>query len=110
MAKFEKGHVKTGGKTKGTKHNVTIIKEAVGLSSWEKLQDFMLNKGLDKFIDEISNMKGAAYSINYLQMVEYFKPKLARVDSNVNIKGEMKHFMLELSDELEKENDKENDK
>jgi hypothetical protein len=90
-----------GGKVKGSKAKKTIIKEAVGLDSWENLQRFLLNEGADKFIEEVSKMKGHAFAINFLQAIEYFKPKLSRVDSQNSHKVEIKNFIVELSNEAD---------
>lgn len=98
---FEKGHSKKGGKVKGSKAKKTLIKESVGLDSWENLQKYLLTQGADKFIEEVSKMKGHAFAINFLQAIEYFKPKLSRVDSTNTHKVEIKNFVVELSNEDE---------
>ena len=99
---FKKGE----GKPKGAKAKKTILKEAIGLDSWENLQKYLLNEGADKFIEEVSKMKGHAFAINFLQAIEYFKPKLARTDSNINLKAEVKNFIIELTDETNSQTDK----
>lgn len=101
---FEKGKQKTGGKVKGTKAKKTIVKEAIGLDSWENLQKYLLTEGADKFIDEVGKMKGHAFAINFLQAIEYFKPKLSRVDSQNTHKVEIKNFIVELSHDEETKN------
>jgi hypothetical protein len=93
---FKKGE---GGNRKGIKNKATQIKEVIGLDSWDSLYNYMVNKGPEKFIQEISTLKGSAYLINYLQMLEYFKPKLSRIDSNVNIQADIKSFIVELTNE-----------
>ena len=85
------------GKPKGAKANKTIIKEAIGLDSWENLQKYLLTEGADKFISEVGKMKGHSFVINFLQAIEYFKPKLSRVDSQNTHKVEIKSFIVELS-------------
>lgn len=102
---FEKGHSKKGGKVKGSKAKKTLIKESVGLVSWENLQKYLLTKGADKFIEEVSKMKGHAFAINFLQAIEYFKPKLSRVDSTNTHKVEIKNFVVELSNEADSKTD-----
>lgn len=98
---FKKGQ---GGNRKGIKNKKTQVKEAIGLDSWENLQRYLLNEGADKFIEEVSKMKGHAFAINFLQAIEYFKPKLARTESNVNVKAEVKNFVIELSKESDSGN------
>ena len=94
---FKKGE----GKPKGAKAKKTIVKEAIGLDSWENLQKYLLTEGADKFIQEVGKMKGHAFAINFLQAIEYFKPKLSRVDSQNTHKVEIKNFIIELSNEAD---------
>jgi hydrogenase maturation factor HypF (carbamoyltransferase family) len=46
-------------------------------------------------------MKGHSFAINFLQAIEYFKPKLSRVDSQNTHKVEVKNFIIELSNEAD---------
>lgn len=98
---FKKGE----GKPKGAKAKKTLVKEAIGLDSWENLQKYLLTQGADKFIEEVSKMKGHAFAINFLQAIEYFKPKLSRVDSTNTHKVEIKNFVVELSNETDDKTD-----
>lgn len=98
---FVKGQ---GGNRKGIKNKKTQLKEKVGLDSWNKLQEFILGEGMEKFIEEIKKMKGQQYAINLIQMIEYFKPKLARTESDINVKAEVKNFVIELSKESDSGN------
>ena len=65
---------------KKVKKGKTILKEAIGLQSWEAVQEYLVGKGAEKFITEIQAMEGKEFTINYLQAMEYFKPKLARTE------------------------------
>lgn len=93
---FKKGE---GGNRKGIKNKKTQFIESIGLDSWEKLQQSVLNKGAEKAVDELMNLKGSQYVLAYLQLLEYVKPKLARTDSNINLKAEVKNFIIELTDD-----------
>ena len=102
-SKANKTSFKAGnkGKQDGTKAKKTLVKEAIGLDSWENLQKYLLTEGADKFIEEVGKMKGHSFAINFLQAIEYFKPKLSRVDSQNTHKVEVKNFIIELSNEAD---------
>jgi N-methylhydantoinase B/oxoprolinase/acetone carboxylase alpha subunit len=65
---------------KRVKKKKTRIIEAVGLDSWESIQDYLLTKGAKKFIDSINKLQDKSYVFSYLQAMEYFKPKLSRAE------------------------------
>lgn len=65
---------------KRVKKRKTIVKESVGLESWESIQDYLLTKGAKKFIDSIHALNDRAFAFTYLQAMEYFKPKLSRTE------------------------------
>ncbi len=46
--------------------------------------EFLMNDGLDKFEKELSKLKGREYVRVMLDMMEYFRPKLRRVESTTN--------------------------
>jgi hypothetical protein len=75
---FKPGHKSKGGRTPGKKNGKTELLDEVGLSSWERLQEFMLNEGADKFIENLETLKGKDLSTAYLAALEFFKPKLSR--------------------------------
>jgi len=69
----------TAPKGKGARKNKkTIIKEAIGLSGWERLEDFLLNEGADKLCDNILQLKPKEYVMAYEKLSEFIKPKLSR--------------------------------
>jgi hypothetical protein len=76
---FKLGHKSKGTKAKGVKNGKTVFLEKVGLSSWERLQSFILNEGADKFISNFETLEGKELSTAYLAALEFFKPKLNRV-------------------------------
>ncbi len=67
---FEKGHVKSGGRAKGTKNEKT--------AQWDKFRDFMMNSGLERFEQEMQTLEGKDYVVCMKDMMEFFQPKLAR--------------------------------
>jgi hypothetical protein len=77
---FKKGDKKITGRGKGAKNKKTILKEAIGLSGWDRLAEFVLTEGSDKMIRELKTLKGGSYGFAYREMVEFFKPKLARTE------------------------------
>jgi hypothetical protein len=45
---------------------------------WEAISEYMVGDGLQRFSEEIKSLKGDKYIYIYMQLLEYFKPKLAR--------------------------------
>jgi hypothetical protein len=69
---------------KGSKNKKTLVKEALGLTGWDALKEFIEGKGAEKLIVEMKKLNGKTY-VNAMQaMSEYVKPKLRRVDGNLN--------------------------
>lgn len=63
---------------KGTKHRKTKVKEAMGLTGWEKLCNYILNEGADKYVEEMQKLKGKDFHTAYNALTEFVKPKLTR--------------------------------
>lgn len=89
---FSKGNT---GKPKGAKHEKTLLKEKVGLTTWETMGDWLLNEGLDRYKAEMLTLKGKDFIFAHNTLVEYFKPKLNRtthngtINANINITVEL---------------------
>lgn len=66
------------GKPKGAKSNKTIVKEQIGLSTWESMAQWLVNEGLDRYKEQLQNLKGKDYVYAHTTLMEYFKPKLNR--------------------------------
>lgn len=79
---FKKGDKRPAkaGRAKGSKNQKTILKEAIGLSGWERLQEYILTEGADKMTKEMNKMSGGSFGFAFREMAEYFKPKLARTE------------------------------
>ena len=75
------------GKKVGVKHKGTIIKEKMGLDSWQRMADYMVTDGLNKYIYELGNLKGKDYIVCYEMLLKYVKPSLqkSQVDLNANL-------------------------
>jgi hypothetical protein len=61
-----------------SKHRVTKIKEAIGLSGWERLCEYIKNEGADKLVVEMAKLSGKDYINALSTLAEYVKPKLQR--------------------------------
>lgn len=71
MAQFKPGQSgNPEGKPKGTKSRK--------VEQWEKLSDYLLNSGAERFKKELIKLKGKDYVDAYNKTMEYFKPKLSR--------------------------------
>jgi len=81
MAQFKPGQSgNPEGKPKGTKSRK--------VEQWEKLSDYLLNSGAERFKKELIKLKGKDYVDAYNKTMEYFKPKLSRAE--VKHEGEIK--------------------
>jgi hypothetical protein len=60
-------------------------KGAVSLKTqgWQLLAETITTTLTDKFMEEMDKLEGTAYINAYLNMMEYFKPRLSRVESKV---------------------------
>ena len=69
---FKKGHKKipNSGIQKGQKQQKT--------EQWEAISEYMVGEGLARFSEEIQKLPGEKFIYTYMQLLEYFKPKLAR--------------------------------
>lgn len=72
MAKFEKGHIKKGGKEKGTPNKKT--------AQWEAFSEYCLNGGLERFERELNTLEGKDFVNAFITLLEFHKPKLARTE------------------------------
>ncbi len=68
---------------KGAKSQATKVKERLGLTGWERLCDYILNDGADKYVEEMQKLKGKDFHIAYNALTEFVKPKLSRQEMNV---------------------------
>lgn len=74
MAKFKPGQSgNPTGRPKG------IVNEKI--QQWEKFREFMMNAGLERFEMEMQTLEGKEYVNTMISLMEYFQPKLARVEN-----------------------------
>jgi hypothetical protein len=71
------------GKPRGAKALKTKIKENIGVQSWQSLSDYVLSDGVDRLLQEMQQLSGKEYVSAHMAMLEYFKPKLQRLESNI---------------------------
>ena len=70
MGKFQNGHKKLGGKTKGTKN--------VKTQEWEQLGEFLTKEGAERVVAIMATANDKQFMAYYNQLLEHFKPKLQR--------------------------------
>jgi len=75
---FEKGN-KHGNGNKGAKHKKT--------KEWEALAKDILGDGATRFKDAIGNLSDEKYINAYMQVLEYFQPKLQRTENLHEVEG-----------------------
>jgi Rps23 Pro-64 3,4-dihydroxylase Tpa1-like proline 4-hydroxylase len=74
---FKPGERPTGRK-QGSKNKKTILKESIGLNTWEQVEVFLITEGAEKLIDSMRQLKPGQYVYAYTGLLEYFRPKLSR--------------------------------
>ena len=74
---FKPGERPTGRKP-GSRNKRTILKENIGLNSWEQVEVFLITEGAEKLIDSMRQLKPGQYVYAYTGLLEYFRPKLSR--------------------------------
>jgi hypothetical protein len=79
---FAKGKQKTGGKKKGTVNKKTAILDSFAKS--------VVDGGMAKFERELNKLSGQAYINAYLQLFEYVKPKLSRMEMKAEVETTVK--------------------
>ena len=73
-----KGHTNNPkGKPKGTKSTKTL--------QWEAIAEYLTDEGAEKAKKILMKMNDESFMRNYLQILEYFKPKQARIESEVSV-------------------------
>jgi len=77
MAK-PKGLPKTGGRKKGAPNKKT--------QQWDELGAKIVGEGAERFMNVLDGLSDEDFTKNYLQILEYFKPKQQRTE----IKGDIK--------------------
>lgn len=83
---FEKGH--KGYKPVGSKSTKTL--------EWEEFGKQLLENGLPRAIEILQTCEDEKFIAQFTNLLEYFKPKLAR--SEVNVDGEVKHTVTFLDE------------
>ena len=71
---FEKGRAKTGGIEKGTKQNKTL--------EWEEFGRQLLEGGMPRVLAIMNSGEDKEFLDMFTNILEYFKPKLSRVESS----------------------------
>lgn len=84
---FKKG--KSGnpsGKPKGLKSQKTVL--------WEKLGEWVVNEGAERYMEIIQDQNDEEFKKDFLAIIEYFKPKQVRQDTNIAFNGELPSVII----------------
>jgi hypothetical protein len=73
--------VGNSGRPIGAKGVKTKIMQSIGIDSWQSLSDYVLDTGVPKLLTELQQLSGKDYVAAHLAMMEYFKPKMQRVET-----------------------------
>lgn len=79
---FEKGKPKTGGKAVGSKNKKTLVLDTFA--------NAIVDGGMERFQTELSKLEGRDYVNSFLQLFEYVKPKLSRMEMKADVKATVK--------------------
>ena len=83
---FQKGNKLAKGRAVGSKNSKTI--------EWESIGAYIKAGGSEKYLKELSKLKGKEYMERYEKILEYFKPKLGRTEHTGKGGGD---FVIQLS-------------
>lgn len=61
---------------------------------WEDIGTYLTIHGSERFLAEIDQLKGKEYVAAFKDILEYFKPKLARTESDITSGGDKIQFNL----------------
>jgi hypothetical protein len=78
-------------KQPGTKHSRTKLKEALGLSGWEKLEEYLTNQGPEQLIEALTELQAKnpkEFVHAFAQLLEYVKPRLQRTAIEATLREE----------------------
>lgn len=80
------------GRPKGAKSKKT--------KQWEYFAEYCMAEGLDKFTLEMNELKGKHYVQAYLHLMEYFKPKLSRIEGKIDCGTAREAELMKLLEDL----------
>jgi len=69
------------GRPKGAKDKKTL--------QWEKFSEWFMGRGMERLEEEMGKLKGKDYVLTVKDLLEYFKPKLARTSTEIDFKGSL---------------------
>lgn len=77
LTSFKPGERPTG-RAKGTKNKSTVLKQTIGINTWQQLEAYLITEGAARLIQSLEELDSVQYVKAYVALMEYFKPKLAR--------------------------------
>ena len=84
---FKKGDNRVR-KPKGALSKKTLIAAKLGFA-WNDLQPYMEGAGLGRYIVEMEALKGRDYIIAFTTLLDYVKPRLARIEVKTALHSEV---------------------
>jgi hypothetical protein len=64
-----------------------IVQEEIG-DEWKKLAEAMDGEFAKKMLTEMRVLKGKTFVMHYMKMLEFFKPKVTRIEGNIKTQEE----------------------
>lgn len=62
----------------GRRARKTLIREAIGRASWNRLQTFLQEEGAEKMVEALRILQGRDFIVAYIRLLEFIRPKLTR--------------------------------
>jgi len=70
--------------------------------AWDDLQDYITNAGAKKFIQVLKRSDDADFVRHYTKLIEFFKPKLQKIDQNTNVTDKITMHLTPANEKLRK--------
>lgn len=100
---MEEKRPKYGGRQKGTPNKDTLVKVIMHKNMWEKISDFVIGNGLEKLQTELEKLKEKDYVYAFLNLLEYFKPRLKSIDARMQSDSDLMKLIPLMPEELRNE-------
>ena len=70
--------------------------------SWQDLQEYITNKGAAKYIQILKRSDDADFVRHYTKLIEFFKPKLQKIDQTMNVSDKITMTLTPAEPKLRK--------
>ena len=93
---FKPGERKAG-RQQGTKNKKTMLKESIGIDTWQQVENYLVTEGAEKLIDSMRQLKPGQFVYAYTGLLEYFRPKLSRQQLTAGTPGDEQEIVITMN-------------